>query len=185
MMCVGMSDGITVSKDKAHKDFARVIPSSTEDIEELRTLGEIVQERFDLSSRKGSHKLEKEARARRDCLVTPTVDGIGCTLPRGVVPDTEYLESLWWPSLSESHQYDVDRSFLDEAERRLQDGDLGTALILSKNLRTTYWYSNWEESKEVLLRTSAVIGACFDQWGRRGPAQRIRAATEWAIRSVY
>ena len=114
--------------------------------------------------------------------VISTADGLGVVLPPESV-DRGYLAGLRWPK-KDALKPRPDESILAEAERRLARGEHGTALVLARNFRTFFWYSDWKTGRNYIRRTAAVLEKAYAALGRSRAAANIRRITHWAVKEV-
>jgi hypothetical protein len=102
---------------------------------------------------------------RRRAGAIPTADTLGVMLPEETV-DREYLESLTWPELDEVLEITPGDQVLDEAERRLLKGEVGTALVLARNFRFLFWYKDWKGERIYIKRTAEILAKAYGILGR-------------------
>ncbi len=143
---------------------------------ELDRLANLVERRLGVAIPAGRQEaLDRAKRCRAGTV--PTEDGLGIVLPAAGV-DADYLADLDWPDSA------PDPSRLDEAERRLEDGEPGTALVLARNFRHLYWYDDWDRGRQFIRRTASILSAAYRALGRDRAAARVRAVTDWAVEHV-
>lgn len=133
------------------------------------------EERIEMRKRVELERLEAGA--------VPTADGLGVLLPANTV-DRKFLESLTWPSWTESHDVRPDERLLVEAEKRLARGQPGTALVIARNFRFLFWHHDWQTGKVHITRTSKIMSEAYRLLGRHHAADRVLSTTDWAVQNV-
>lgn len=121
--------------------------------------------------------------ARLEGGAVPTSDRIGVMLPPHLV-DCRYLETLVWPARTEGLRSKPDERLLNEAQRRLQAGDIGTALVVARNFRFHYWYSDWKSGRHYIRQTSDILSAAYVALSRPRAAAAISRQTAAALENV-
>ena len=78
----------------------------------------------------------------------------------------------------------LDERLFDEAERRLTRGEIGTALVLARNIRFHYWYDDWTEGRPIIRRACDIIARGYEPSDRPFAPKRIRKQAAEAIEGV-
>jgi hypothetical protein len=112
-----------------------------------------------------------------------TVDQIGAVVPDGSV-DRNYLESLSWHGKQSWDRLPPNSSLLDEAERRLEIGEAGTALVIARNFRFLYWHDDWKRGRVFVRRRSEIMAEAYHCLGRDFHADRVRRQTATVLENV-
>jgi hypothetical protein len=160
-------------------------PSSEYERKAERLAG-ILREEFDL-------KVPATAVAAREAAwewrlssgAVPTEDRIGVMVPRETV-DCAYAASFVWrkPGGYSWETLPPDERRLDEAERRLRRGEVGTALVLARDFRFHHWYDDWKMGRAYIRRTCDIQETAYRTLGRNFAARTIRERTDAAIEMV-
>jgi hypothetical protein len=152
--------------------------------EESERLLSLLKREFGIHRLRSPKKIVATARAIRFKKrgMTPTRDNIGVLLPEKSV-DRKYLDRISWPS---DNDYSVrpQPALLDEADRRLEAGELGTALVLARNYRFHWWYDDWKTARQIIRRTSDLLTRAYGELGRPAAATEIERQTEWNLSNV-
>jgi hypothetical protein len=117
--------------------------------------------------------------------IVPTEDGVGLFLPEDSF-DRRYLRTLVWPEhLSYRIPTVEECGFMDIAERRLAQGEPGTALLLMRN----FWYhynfdDHPEPRKERLGRMATTLEQSYRALDRHFAADVLRSRVEEDIRLI-
>ena len=116
---------------------------------------------------------------------TPTQDRIGVMVPPDTV-DRRYLDSLVWnvPGGFAWEKPDPDPRRLDDAERRLERGEVGTALVVARDFRFHHWYADWQGDRAYIKRTSSILQRAYAALGREYAAKAVRRQTREALKDV-
>jgi hypothetical protein len=142
-------------------------------------------ERFSLHIPGTQYQATTLAANERLCAgAVPTEDGLGVMVPEKTV-DRRYLGSLPWPSTPGGDQtIRLDERLFDTAVNRLSAGQVGTALVIARNIRFHYWYDDWKTSRTIIRRTCDIIAQCYEVLNRPFAAARIRKQTTDAIEEL-
>ncbi len=108
----------------------------------------------------------------------PTVDGIGVTVPDGTI-DRAFLDALVWREGDEP-----DPMLMRAGRERFAAGEIGTALVIAKNYRHLFAYSDWKRGKRIIRETADLLQSCYRALGREHLARKMRVQTEWAVAEV-
>lgn len=101
--------------------------------------------------------------------------------------DRRYLGRLRWRDRDAEYPFrkpKADERRLDEAERRLRRGEVGTALVVARDFRFHHWYDDWTGSRTYVRRTYDILAEAYSALGRDFAARAVRQQTESAIREV-
>lgn len=115
----------------------------------------------------------------------PTEDGVGMFLPDDSF-DRRYLRDLGWPEhLSYRIPTVKDCKLMEVAERRLAQGEPGTALLLMRN----FWYHynfdrNPKPRKERLLRMTTTLEHAYRALDRHFAADVLRSRVEEDLKRI-
>jgi hypothetical protein len=151
--------------------------------DERERLHGLVQEEFGLSEVRAAEEIVEAARARRmqQPNIVPTRDNIGLALPPAAT-DRKYLDSIRWRAFDD--RTPPDAQLLDEAERRLAKGELGTAIVIAHNYRFIHWYDDWNSGASIIRRTNDVLASAYQQLGRNLAVAEVERQTEWNLFNV-
>ncbi|MDP9175661.1 MAG: hypothetical protein M3O30_17595 [Planctomycetota bacterium] len=153
---------------------------------EANAVAEVLQAEFGFKIPKTQLAAEKSARRERLRRgATPTEDRIGVMLPAETV-DLRTIDRMARriAGVNSWESSGPDERLLDEAEQRLSQGEIGTALVIARNFRFHYWYSDWEGSRSFIRRTSDILGRAYVALGRDYAAQALVKQTEGALKNV-
>jgi hypothetical protein len=154
------------------------------DKNEIARLMQILRDEFGISRLRPHEQLVQSARDTRLSRpgMVPTLDNIGIWLA-DVPVDRMFLNSLDWPK-AENWSAKPIPGILDEAEARLDAGEIGTALILARNYHFRWWYADWKTGRQIMRRSAQVMAAAYRRLGRHYAALEIERQTEWNLARV-
>lgn len=153
---------------------------------ECDRLAAILQEEFEMMVPNSSAEALEEAwQWRLRSGAVPTEDRIGVMLPPASI-DRAYPAGLIWrkPGGWSLERLPADERRLDEAEKRLKRGEVGTALVIARDFRFHHWYDDWKTTKTYIRRTCDLLEAAYRELGRERAARTTRERTEDAIANV-
>jgi hypothetical protein len=73
---------------------------------------------------------------------------------------------------------------LDAAEKRLLDGEAGTALVIARNFRFLHWYDDWKLGRAFVRRTCEIMVEAYQKLGRDFLSDRVRRQTATVLENV-
>jgi hypothetical protein len=126
------------------------------------------------------HRTRPTASASSPNEIFPTQDRIGISLPRDIV-DRRFMRSIEWEPTSLTDSIPLRPHLLDEAEKRLRKGDIGTALILARDYRFHHWFDDWDTDHLIIRRTALILNSAYRQLNRRTAAANIINQTRRAL----
>ena len=144
--------------------------------EESRLIG-ILKDRFLLDDPVFMDDDELHAslwKRRQESGAIRTEDGLGVKLPADSY-DLETIEAQDW-----SHP---DTEILASAETLL-DNQPGTALVLARNFRHYFDYTDWNTERRFMPWTADILEAAYLKLDRRHAATKVRVQTTWALENL-
>lgn len=168
-------DGISSFSQQQQEQFLLVVRAV------VRELDLSIPEIFNSQN---ANNIISERLSRSD--IFPTADGLGALVPAGTV-DHSFLDH-WVSRMSESRGYGqqlIDLNIeIETAYERLRVGELGTALVMARNLYHSYWAIEIDQSDVPTKIFASLLEEVYLKLGRPLLARRVRARMKWVLETL-